>query len=86
MAEDAETWALMALAWVLTDTRRAERLLAISGLTPDQLRRGAGDPAVLAGVLSFLAGHEPDLLAAAEAIGVSAEQLARAGAQLENGA
>ena len=45
-------------------------LLALTGLTPDALRDGLGDPAVLGAVLEFLASHEPDLLAAAEALGV----------------
>lgn len=45
-------------------------MLALTGLTPDALRDGLGDPAVLGAVLEFLATYEPDLLAAAEALGV----------------
>ena len=45
-------------------------MLALTGLTPDALRGGLDDPAVLGAVLEFLASHEPDLLAAAEALGV----------------
>lgn len=55
---------------MLGDTLRAERLLALTGLTPDALRSGLGDPALLGAVLDFLAGHEADLVAAAEALGV----------------
>ncbi len=62
--------ALGALGWILGDSARADRLLALTGLTPDALRDGLGDPAVLGAVLEFLASHEPDLLAAAEAVGV----------------
>jgi len=62
--------ALGALGWILSDSSRAERLLALTGLTPDALRDGLGDPAVLGAVLEFLATYEPDLLAAAEALGV----------------
>ncbi len=62
--------ALGALGWILGDSARADRLLALTGLTPDALRDGLGDPAVLGAVLEFLASHEPDLLAAAEALGV----------------
>ena len=69
-AHDAATLALAALGWLLADQARAERLLALTGLTPDALRRGLGDPGMLAAVLDFLAAHEPDLVAAAAAIGV----------------
>jgi len=69
-AHDAAALALGALGWILADGARAERLLALTGLTPDALRGGLGDPAVLGAVLEFLASHEPDLLAAAEALGI----------------
>ena len=69
-AHDATALALGALGWILADGARAERLLALTGLTPDALRGGLGDPAVLGAVLEFLASHEPDLLAAAEALGI----------------
>ena len=69
-AHDAAALALGALGWILADGARAERLLALTGLTPDALRGGLGDPAVLGALLEFLASHEPDLLAAAEALGI----------------
>lgn len=55
---------------MLADTPRAERLLALTGLTPEALRDGLHDPAVLGAVLDFLAGHEADLVVAAEALQV----------------
>ena len=61
--------ALAALGWLLGDNVRAARLLAVTGLTPDGLRDGIGDSAVLGAVLAFLEAHEPDLIACAEAIG-----------------
>jgi hypothetical protein len=67
-AYDAQALALGALGWVLADEGRAERLLALTGLTPDALRGGLGDPGVLGAVLDFLGGHEPDLIAAAAAL------------------
>ena len=63
---------------MLESQDRAERLLALTGLTPDALRRGLGDPATLAAVLDFLCAHEPDLLAAAEALDVAPVDLAAA--------
>ena len=77
-APDAAALALGALGWVLGDGPRAERLLSLTGLTADELRAGLGDPALLGAVLEFLCAHEPDLLAAAEALNVTPEQLAAA--------
>lgn len=67
---------------MLADGPRAERLLALTGLTPDALREGLGDPGVLGAVLDFLASHEPDLVAAAEALGVAPAELAGAAERL----
>jgi hypothetical protein len=69
---------LSALAWTLEDPTRARRLLDLTGLTPDDLRSRAGDRSILAALLDFLAGHEPDLIACAEAIGVGPADLIRA--------
>ena len=72
---DDLTIAIMALGWVLADERRADRLLSLTGLTPDQLREGAGNPHVLSEVLRFLESHEPDLVAAADHLNIGAETL-----------
>lgn len=55
---------------MLSDGPRAERLLALTGLTPDALRGRLNDRAVQAAVLDFLGQHEPDLIGAADALGV----------------
>nr|WP_086618899.1 DUF3572 family protein [Erythrobacter tepidarius] len=72
------TLALAALGWVLESDERAARYLALTGLDPDRLRAGLGDPAILASSLEFLANHEPDLIRAAEALAVSPEELVAA--------
>ena len=41
------------------------------------------DPSLLAACIAFLEGHEPDLVAVAEAIGATPEALLRAKAELE---
>lgn len=69
---------MTALSWLLADDNRRDRLLTLTGLTPDVLRSGLGNRATLAAVLDFLAAHEPDLIAAAEALEVSPEALAQA--------
>jgi len=61
--------ALAALGWLLGDNVRASRLLAVTGLTPQDLRARLDDPVVLGAILAFLEAYEPDLIACAEAIG-----------------
>ncbi len=74
-AADAMLLQLRALAWICADDDRAGRLLALTGLTPDDLRARADDPATLAAVAGFLADHEPDLIACAEALGCRPAQV-----------
>lgn len=74
--------ALEALGWALTDERRAERLLTLTGLTPERLRHGIGERGVQAAVLEFLANHEPDLVLAADALGTTPEALIAANRSL----
>lgn len=77
-AGDPQTLALNALAWVIVDEDRANRFLALTGLTPDELRASLGYPSTLGAVLDFLCAHEPDLLAAAEAIEVRPQDIVAA--------
>ena len=78
--------ALSALGWVLADEDHAERLLTLTGITPDELRERLGDPIVLTEVLDFLMRHEPDLIACAAALEVKPEALVAAHHQLSGGA
>lgn len=83
-SDDAVTSiSLSALVWTLEDPARAQRLLDLTGLTPDILRAGVGDPAILAALLDFLAGHERDLVACAEAIGIGPAELIAARDRLQ---
>jgi hypothetical protein len=75
--------ALGALGWALSDDRRAMRLLALTGLRPEDLRARLGDPNLLAAVLRFLEAHEPDLIACADALQTKPEWLVEARARLE---
>ena len=75
--------ALRALGWTLSEPARAERLLALTGLTPEDLRERLDDPAVLAETLRFLEAHEPDLIAWAEALDLRAVDLVEARRRLE---
>ena len=81
--ETNQTLALAALGWILEDNARAERLVALTGLTPDALRSGLGDRQVLSAILAFLEAHEPDLLACAEALNVPPAELVEARRRLD---
>lgn len=78
-----ESLALDALVWTISDSARAERLLGLTGLTPDRLRAGLSEAATQSAVLLFLESHEPDLLACADALGCAPGQLVAARQLLE---
>jgi hypothetical protein len=75
--------ALQALGWILSDEPRAERLLGLTGLAPDELRASLGEQATLAAILSFLTAHENDLVACADALQVPPASIAAAAQRLE---
>ena len=83
MPPDAEALALQALAATLSDERRAQRFLDLTGLGADELRARAGERRLLAATIAFLEAHEPDLLAVAQAIGTKPEKLISARLELE---
>jgi len=80
---DPHALALAALAATLTDVRRAQRFLDLTGIGTDDLRRRANEPGLLAALIRFLEAYEPDLLSVSEQIGVKAEALIAARRSLE---
>ena len=80
---DEEALALGALGWTLSDDARAQRLVALTGVTPAGMRERLEERNFLAEVLRFLEGHEPDLVACAAEIGVSPARLVAARGVLE---
>ena len=81
--DDDAALALQALGWILSDEPRAERLLALTGLAPNELRASLGERATLAAILSFLTAHESDLVGCADALQVPPATLAAAAERLE---
>ena len=75
---DPSALALTALAWVLGEERRAQRFLDLTGLEPGDLRARIGTAEIQLSVLDFLCAHEPDLVAAAEQLGVAPSDIATA--------
>ena len=82
---DPVALALAALAATLGSERRAQRFIDLTGIGTDELRARAGDPVLLAALLRFLEGHEPDLVAVAEQLGVEPAVLVEARRELEEG-
>ena len=82
MYDADEALALSALGWILTDEPRAERLLALTGLAPDELRESLGERSTLAAILSFLTAHEADLVACAVGLDRKPEEIAAAAHRL----
>jgi hypothetical protein len=78
------TIGLRALAWTLGENDRAERMLAVTGLDANDLRARAGEPALLAAVLSFLEAYEPDLIACADDLELQPAMLVAARERLES--
>ncbi|MBK8456772.1 MAG: DUF3572 domain-containing protein [Phyllobacteriaceae bacterium] len=83
--EDAETLAIRALTFVAADTTLFTRFLALSGIEAAQIRRAASEPGFLAGVLAFIAAHEPTLMAFAADAGIDPATVTRALARLPAG-
>ena len=79
---DPTALVLRALAATLSEPKRAERFLALTGIDADQLRERLGDPGLLSAVIAFLENHEPDLVAVAEEIGTTPAALVAAGGSL----
>ena len=81
---DPVALALAALAATLSDERRAQRFLDLTGIGTDDLRSKASDPNLLAALLRFLEAYEPDLMSVAEALGVAPSALVEARLKLED--
>lgn len=60
--ESAEALAIQALAFVAGDETLLPRFLQITGIEASSIREAAAEPGFLAGVLQFIAAHEPTLL------------------------
>ena len=67
--EGAEALGIQALAFIASDPELLPRFLAITGIEATSIRHAAREPGFLAGVLQFIAAHEPTLLRFCEETG-----------------
>lgn len=73
-----EMLAIQVVQFLAGDSERLGRFLALTGITPDELRTGLKEPAFLGGVLDYLLGDETLLYEFCAHAGVSPEQPAKA--------
>jgi hypothetical protein len=82
-ADQAETIALEALAFLADDVQRLGRFLALTGVGPIELRQEARNPRMLAAVLNHLLQDESLLLVFAASHGIDADLIGPAQRTLE---
>lgn len=66
-SHDPESLSIAALVWIAADAAMMHRFLDLTGIQASDIRHAAAEPGFLAGVLKFIAAHEPTLNAFAEA-------------------
>ena len=76
--QSAQSIALQALVWILEEDDRAQRLLAITGLTVDDMRASVAEAWLLGAALSYLEGYEPDLIRCSHDIAIQPERIVAA--------
>ncbi|MBX3596436.1 MAG: DUF3572 domain-containing protein [Rhizobiaceae bacterium] len=81
-----EELAIAALSHIAQDQKLLDRFLAITGIEATHIRQAAAQPGFLAGVLQFIAAHEPTLLSFCEAESVPPQEILKAMRALPLGA
>jgi hypothetical protein len=81
-APEPAVLALLALAHVAGDEAMGPRFLALTGMDADALRANAGRAETLTALLDYLMANEADLIATADALGVTPDLLAKAARHL----
>jgi len=74
-----------ALLWLAGQPQILGRLLAASGLAPEELRARAGDPEMLGFMLEILLQDEPSVLAFTAEVGLPPDVVLQARAALPGG-
>ena len=76
--DDAQSIAILALAYLARDGDRLDRFTGWTGLAIDDLAQAVANPDMLGGVLDYLLGDEKLLLEFAEDAGLAPEEPAQA--------
>ncbi len=67
--DEAEILAIEGLGYIASSEAELERFVALTGMSPADMRDAAASPLFLSGVLDYFLGDEPTLLAFAAACG-----------------
>lgn len=81
-ATRARALAADALVWLAGRPDDLGLFMAEAGLSPEDVRRGAGQDEFLAGLMDFILGREDLVLALADALAIAPDQPLRARAHL----
>lgn len=84
-SDEAELLAIRALGHIAADDDLLGDFMALSGLSPEELRQRAAEPEMLGGILDFMLADEARLLAFCEAEELRPELPARARLALPGG-
>ncbi len=84
--EAADTLALEALGWMISQADIIERFLGESGLSPGDLATSATEREFLAAVVDFIMTQDDWVVAASDALGLSAARFVELRAALPGGA
>ena len=83
--DSAETLALTALAWLVSNDELLPVFLGSTGASESDLRARAGDPVFLGAVLDFVLMDDAWVLGFCEAVGIRGEEVMRARQALPGG-
>jgi hypothetical protein len=78
--------AIAALGFLASEGDELSRFLALTGIDPNSIRTAAEEPGFLGGVLAYIAGSEPTLLAFAAYARVAPQEIEKARAILTDAA
>lgn len=84
-ADEAESVAIQALGWIASDPELAGIFLSATGADVNDLRKMAGDPVFLGGVLDFLLQVDSHVTGFCDSVGHSYDTPMRARAVLPGG-
>lgn len=77
--------AFKAIGFIVSDDTLRDRFLALSGLSPDDIRTNLADADFQASILEFLISNEPDLILFAEEANEKPENIVTAWRSLGGG-
>ncbi len=75
---DPEVVAISGLQFIASDEERLQRFLALTGLSPDQIRHAVAEPGFALSVLDFIGQDDETVLAFAAENGMRPEDVMRA--------